>query len=89
MVDEVSVRELKTHLSNYLRRVRAGESLVVTSRRRPLARLTPVPQPGTDELAWVSALEDVHWAGGKPKGGRHRPVVRGKTAAERVVEDRR
>lgn len=89
MTDEVSVRELKTHLSDYLRRVREGESLVVTSRRRPLARLTPVPQPGTHELAWVGALQDVRWAGGKPRGGRRRPVISGKTAAARVLEDRR
>lgn len=89
MTDEVSVRELKTHLSDYLRRVRDGQSLVVTSRRRPLARLTPVPQAGGGELGWLAALDDVHWAGGKPSGGRHRPAVRGKTAAQRVLEDRR
>lgn len=89
MTDEVSVRDLKTHLSDYLRRVRDGESLLVTSRRRPLARLMPVPQAGGDELGWLAALENVHWAGGKPRGGRHRPVIRGKTAAQRVLEDRR
>lgn len=39
---EVSVRELKNNLSSYLRRVRAGEEIIVTSRRRPVAQLSAV-----------------------------------------------
>lgn len=37
---EVSVRELKDHLSEYLRRAAAGEEIVVTSHARPVARLS-------------------------------------------------
>lgn len=39
----VGVRELKAHLSQYLARVRRGETVVVTDRGRPVARLTPAP----------------------------------------------
>lgn len=39
----VSVRELKTHLSEYLRRVRRGESVEVTSHGEVIARLVPPP----------------------------------------------
>ncbi len=38
---DISVRELKNHLSEYLRRVHAGEELVVTSRGKEVARLVP------------------------------------------------
>lgn len=38
----VSISELKTHLSRYLDRIKAGEEVVVTDRGRPVARLTPV-----------------------------------------------
>lgn len=38
---EISVRELKSRLSEYLRRVAAGEEAVVLSRGRPVARLAP------------------------------------------------
>ena len=38
---KVSVRELKDHLSEYLRRVEAGEEVVVTSHKREVARLVP------------------------------------------------
>jgi prevent-host-death family protein len=43
-VETVSVRELRQHLSRYLRRVSEGERLVVTERRRPVAMLGPLPE---------------------------------------------
>ncbi len=39
----VGVRELRQNLSVYLRRVKAGETLEVTERGKPVARLTPPP----------------------------------------------
>jgi prevent-host-death family protein len=39
--DRVGIRELRQDLSRYLRRVRAGERLVVTERGHPLAVLVP------------------------------------------------
>lgn len=41
----VGVRDLKNSLSGYLRRVRAGEHIVVTDRGRPIARLVPPDLP--------------------------------------------
>jgi prevent-host-death family protein len=38
----VGVRDLKQHLSEYLRRVAAGETLHVTDRGVPVALITPV-----------------------------------------------
>lgn len=40
----IGVRELRQHASRWLRLVEAGESLEVTERGRPVARLVPVPQ---------------------------------------------
>lgn len=45
-METVSVRELRQHLSRYLRRVAEGERLVVTERRRPVAMLGPLPEEG-------------------------------------------
>ena len=39
---EVGVHEAKTHLSRLLRRVAAGEEIVITSGGRPAARLVPM-----------------------------------------------
>lgn len=38
----VGVRELKAHLSAYLERVRAGETISVTDRGVPVAEIRPV-----------------------------------------------
>ena len=43
----VGVRELRQHLSRYLRRVVRGETLEVTDRGRPVAILAPLPKPST------------------------------------------
>ena len=41
--DRVGVRELRQHLSRYLRRVGAGERFEVTERNLPVAILAPLP----------------------------------------------
>ena len=42
MSDTVGVRELRQNLSIYLRRVQAGERLIVTERNLPVAELVPL-----------------------------------------------
>jgi prevent-host-death family protein len=44
----VGVRELKNSLSEYLRRVRSGESVLVTDRGEVVAELTPPGHMGAD-----------------------------------------
>ncbi|MDZ7679070.1 MAG: type II toxin-antitoxin system prevent-host-death family antitoxin [Acidimicrobiales bacterium] len=56
---EIGVRELKARLSEYLGKVEAGESVVVTDRGRPVARLVPFAaesaiERGIDE-GWIEA----------------------------------
>ena len=41
---DVGVRDLKAHLSAYLRRAAAGERITVTERGQPVAVIGPVPQ---------------------------------------------
>ena len=49
MSGDVSVRELRNHTAEVLRRVEAGERLRVTVDRRPVAELAPLPGRST----WV------------------------------------
>lgn len=44
---EVGIAELKARLSEYLRRVRAGDGLIVLDRSTPIARIVPWAQPAT------------------------------------------
>jgi prevent-host-death family protein len=41
-MDRIGVRELRQHASRYLERVANGETLEVTDRGRPVARLVPI-----------------------------------------------
>jgi prevent-host-death family protein len=48
MKNAAAVADLKTNLSRYLSRVKAGEEIVVTERGVPVARLVPVTAVGSD-----------------------------------------
>jgi len=79
---QVSVRELKNHLSEYLHRVEQGEDIQVARHNEPVARLTSIPRTALTRMPGVS------WNGLKAKGGQSRPVISGKSVADRVLEDR-
>ncbi|WP_255011809.1 type II toxin-antitoxin system Phd/YefM family antitoxin [Cyanobium sp. Cruz-8D1] len=92
VASQVSVRELKAHLSSWLARAQSGEVLEVTSHRRPIARITAVRTSdprATDPLQAAMDAGLVSWSGQKPafpppirlKGG-------GKSVSEMVLEDR-
>lgn len=94
---EASVRELKSRLSEYLRRVAAGEVVVVISRGKEVARLLP---PRTRRRAASTAAEliarfrDLPWVrpGSGKKPALPKPLIRigkgEKTLAEIVSEQR-
>ena len=42
---EVNIHEAKTHLSRLLRRVAAGEEVVISRAGKPIARLVPIEPP--------------------------------------------
>jgi prevent-host-death family protein len=46
---EVGAFEAKTHLSRLLDQVERGETIVITRRGKPVARLSPVQGPSRDE----------------------------------------
>ncbi len=54
MTDSIGVRELRQYASTYLKRVKDGESLTVTERGRPIARLVPIGQGAADwRQEWI------------------------------------
>lgn len=74
----------------YVRKVKAGERIVVTERNRVWAAVVP---PGGDEVVGdlMTLVQQglATWKGGKPRGLAPMPAVRGRSVAEAVVEDRR
>lgn len=86
----VGVRELKDHASEVLRRVRAGETIVVTDRNQPVAHIIPIDMHPEEEGARRLVAEGrLSWAGGKPRGAKQRAALQGAPVADAVVEDRR
>lgn len=45
-MEMISAADTKAHLSELLARVEGGEEVVITRRGKPVARLSPVQQPG-------------------------------------------
>jgi len=96
MSKSVGIRELKTHLSRYVKEVKEGDEILVSERGRIIARLSPV-EPHTEAarlqslLLKLSAegqviLPRIHKKPARPAG---RKKVRGSPFSDAVIEDRR
>jgi prevent-host-death family protein len=89
-METVGIRELKTHLSRHLKRVRSGARLLVTQRGRSIATINPVETPADVDWAHQLVAEGhAHWNGSKPTGAKRPAKIKGKTASSIVLEDRR
>lgn len=62
----IGIRELRQQASKYLRDVERGDTVEVTDRGRPIARLVPVPA----EDAWEALV-----AAGKVRPGNGRDIL--------------
>ena len=86
----VGIREVKNRLSEYLRRVKQGEVLLITERNVPIAKLVPVQENEQPLLFALVEQGIASWQGGKPRGVAVPPEIRGNASiAALVVEDRR
>jgi prevent-host-death family protein len=55
MSESIGVGELRQYASTYLARVREGESIVITDRGRPIARIVPLGEGESDwQAAWIA-----------------------------------
>ena len=87
----VGMRQLKTQLARYLRAVEAGDSLTVTVRNRPVAKVIPIRAHGEEDEEALSALVEKGLL--RPSKRKPRPLkralkVRNVRIAEAVLEDR-
>jgi prevent-host-death family protein len=85
----VGVRELKSRLSEYVRAVKEGATIVVTEHGRPVARMVPEAPSLQERLEGLTRAGTILWSGRRL--GRTRPEARprGKrTVADLLVENR-
>ncbi len=85
----VGVRDLKSRLSEYLRQVKAGETIVITEHGKPVGRIVPAAQSLDDRLQAMVQAGLIAWSGKKLVPTRRVARTRGKrTVADLVVENR-
>ena len=86
---EVGVRDLKTYLSAYLERVKAGETVVVTHRGRPIARLEPLrPLSLPPHLEALCRAGKVHWTGRPTSISPGVQMTPGPSIADKIMAER-
>jgi len=87
---KVGVRELKTHLSGYLREIKKGATIVITERGSEVGRIIPALGSVEDRMQSLIRSGFADWNGKKLK--RRNPVTKlkpgAKTLAEIVSENR-
>ena len=94
---EVSVRELKARLSEYLRRLKAGDEITVTSHGKPVGRLLPPRARAATRSAEEEAVEVLRgqsWIrpGRRGKPRVPKPIIRieaGEKTLSEIVDEQR
>lgn len=85
----VSIRELKSRLSHYLRLTRKGESVVITDRGVPIGRIVPMGQDLGQRVSAMCEAGQARWNGRKLPPRKPVAKLRRKgTVAQLIVEDR-
>lgn len=86
---KVGVRELKSRLSEYLRHVKSGRTIVITEHGKTVGRIIPSKLSLKERMAELQRAGIVTWTGKKLEPSRPVAKTRGpKTVAELLIEDR-
>ena len=86
----VGVCELRARLSEYLRQVKNGNTVVITEHGRPVGRLTPLGLSAEERMRGMLEAGRAEWNGKRLTP--IKPVARtkkGHSVAELLIEDRR
>ena len=93
---KIGIRELKIHLSKYMREVKEGKNVIVTERGKIIAQIMPLKTSKKEqdirqvlfEMAQKGyILLPQHW--GKPVNRPKRIRIKGTSFSDAIIEDRR
>ena len=85
----VGTRELKNRLSEYLRRVKAGETVIITERGKPVGQILPIGADLASRLVKLAEAGVVEWNGQPVPPYQPKTTNRGEQLlSELVAEDR-
>jgi prevent-host-death family protein len=91
---KVGSREFKNRIAAYMDEVHKGDTLLVTRRGKPLVKVIPPDPETTLEPTLMDVLKKLEMEGkirlATGRLGKFRPVkIRGKSASQTLLEDRR
>jgi prevent-host-death family protein len=85
----VGARELKSKLSEYLRRVKAGETIIVTEYGKAIGQIVPIKPTIEERLQIMVDAGQIEWNGKKLQLYQPKATNRGnRQLSDMVVEDR-
>ena len=85
----VGIRELKSTLSECVREVKSGRTIVVTDHGAPVARIIPEPIPLRARIDALRTAGTIAWSGRRLRPAKPVGKVRGdRTVADLIVENR-
>jgi len=95
MIKDAGIRDLKAHLSKYVRDVKRGGEIIISERGKAVARIVPIAPPA--ERAKLQFLQKLASEGKiilpvsleKPKRPAARKKVAGSLFSDAVIEGRR
>lgn len=86
---QVGIRDLKARLSEYLRRVKQGDVVIITEHGKPVGRIVPEEETVEGKMNRLAATGRYSWSGKKMVV--HEPIAENKSGysiAEMIIEDR-
>ena len=88
-ISRVGTRELKSKLSEYMRRVKGGETIIVTEHGKTIGQIIPVKPTIEEKLQAVVDSGLAEWNGKKLIPGKPVAITTGKKqVSDLVAEDR-
>ncbi len=88
-ISRVGTRELKSKLSEYMRRVKGGETIIVTERGKTIGQIIPVKPTIEEKMQSVVDAGLAEWSGHKLTPRKPVAVNAGKKqVSDLVAEDR-
>lgn len=85
----VGTRELKTKLSEYLHRVKAGETITVTEHGKTIGKIVPIQPNLDDRILSMVAAGQAEWNGQKLSPYQPKAMNMGQSQlSDLIIEDR-
>ncbi len=88
-METIGIKKLRENLNEYIFKVKAGEKIVITDRKKEIAVMTPIETSYKEDKIYQMLQQGIaNWSGSKPSGMPVRVKSKGKSLSSAVIEDR-